>query len=449
MTAVMRAVAPTGPKVLRIGLVQGGRVIEERIIKQRGHVTVGPSEKNMFVIVAANIPSSFRLFELIGGEYFLNFVDGMGGRIALASGVTDLSALKAQARRSSQNYHQVRLSEDARGKISIGDTTFLFQFVAPPPVQPKPQLPVAVTRGASSMDWPTTIIAAFSFLLHFLAIGALYSDWLDPIVDEEINVASLIDSMKSLPPAPPVEEQPVETDDKAETKGEEKAETKAAKGPASKDAGKMSAREVAALSSDLEQLEMATLGALASTGPATAGVLRGGEVPTGALDQAAASGAGVGVEGGGLRLGGGGGTIRPGEAGGGLGTIGATGRASGATGTGQAAKVKGPKGSATVGGATVQGGTISNPAAVVARMRAGFRACYQRGLDSNPDAQGRIQLSLRVGAGGEVLSVTASPSGSLPPAVVDCVKSRAKNAQFEPPQGGSAVVVVPVTFVNQ
>ncbi len=38
MTAVMRAVAATGPKVLRIGVVQSGRVIEERIIKQRTHV---------------------------------------------------------------------------------------------------------------------------------------------------------------------------------------------------------------------------------------------------------------------------------------------------------------------------------------------------------------------------------------------------------------------------
>ena len=42
MTAVMRAVAQAaGPKVLRIGLVQSGRVIEERVIKQRTHVKIG------------------------------------------------------------------------------------------------------------------------------------------------------------------------------------------------------------------------------------------------------------------------------------------------------------------------------------------------------------------------------------------------------------------------
>src|SRR5579859_2173919 len=77
MTAVMRAMTQaTGPKVLRIGLVQGGRVIEERIIKQRTTVTIGQSEKSMFVIPAQNVPSQFRLFELIGNDYYLNFVDG-------------------------------------------------------------------------------------------------------------------------------------------------------------------------------------------------------------------------------------------------------------------------------------------------------------------------------------------------------------------------------------
>src|SRR3954467_6244123 len=100
MTAVMRAMPQvTGPKVLRIGLVQGGKVIEERVIKQRSHVTIGPSEKSMFVIPSKNLPANFRLFELVGGDYYLNFLDGMAGRVALKTGISDLQALKAQARR--------------------------------------------------------------------------------------------------------------------------------------------------------------------------------------------------------------------------------------------------------------------------------------------------------------------------------------------------------------
>ena len=64
--------------------------------------------------------------------------------------------------------YQVPLSDEARGKIVVGETTFLFQFVAPPPAQPKPQLPVSVRSGLSTdIDWTTTIIAAFSFLFHF------------------------------------------------------------------------------------------------------------------------------------------------------------------------------------------------------------------------------------------------------------------------------------------
>src|SRR5262245_41156167 len=175
MTAVMRAVAATGPKVLRIGLVQAGRVIEERIIKQRTHVTVGPSEKSMFVIASTNVPPNFRLFELVGSDYYLNFLDGMSGRIALPTGISDLAVLRGQSRRTPQGAYQVRLTEDSRGKVVVGDITFLFQFVAPPPIQPKPQLPVAVLRGAQGIDWNTTMIAALSFLIHFLALGSIYS----------------------------------------------------------------------------------------------------------------------------------------------------------------------------------------------------------------------------------------------------------------------------------
>ncbi len=451
MTAVMRAVAPTGPKVLRIGLVQGGRVVEERIIKQRGHVTVGPSEKSMFVISATSVPPNFRLFELVGAEYYLNFLDGMTGRIALPTGISDLAVLRGQARRTPQGAYQIKLTEDSRGKVVIGDTTFLFQFVAPPPVQPKPQLPVSVTRGATSIDWATTMIAAFSFLLHFLVIGAIYSDWLDPVVDENVSVAGLVDTVKALPPPPPVEK-PSDTSDQGDQKAA-KAEKTPAKATGQKGttgkAGHMSNAQAAALSHSLDQLEMATLGALSSQGPATAGVLQNSEVATSALDQAAASGAGVGAGTGDLRLGGAGGAIRPGQMGGGLGSIGSTGKSAGTEGTGTVKKVKGPRGNASVGGAAVAGGTVSNASRVVAGMRAGFRACYNRGLATNPDAQGSIHLTIRVGPGGEVQSVSASPSGNLPGSVVGCVRARAAAAQFAPPEGGSAVVSVPVTFVHQ
>src|ERR1700684_515148 len=110
MTAVMRAMAQaTGPKVLRIGLVQGGRVIEERIIKQRTSVTIGSSEKAIFVVPVQTIPPQFKLFELIGSDYYLNFTDAMTGRVALQTGISDIAGLRGQAKRVG-NAYQVKLT---------------------------------------------------------------------------------------------------------------------------------------------------------------------------------------------------------------------------------------------------------------------------------------------------------------------------------------------------
>ena len=461
MTAVMRAMPQaTGPKVLRIGLVQGGKVIEERVIKQRGHVTVGPSEKSMFVIPSKSIPPNFRLFELMGGEYVLNWIEGMTGRVALKTGISDLGALRGQARRvqlGNAQVYQVNLSEEARGKVVVGETTFLFQFVAPPPVQPKPQLPVSVKAGlANDIDWTTTIIAAFSFLFHFGAVGSIYSDWMDPVIDDEVDVAQLLESVKQLPPPPPVEQPKEVSDAPATTAAAAAAAPKAtgggggAKGPGS-GGGKMGDAKATAISNDLDRMELSMLGALNSSGSATQGVLDRGDVPTGILDGAAASGAGVGQGGvAGLNMGGGsGGPVRPGAGGnGGLGSIGNTG-SSGPTTAGTAAKVKGPVGNAQVGGANVSGGSVANAGSVVAGMAAGFRRCYNRGLAENPEMKGSVRITARIGPNGEVLSASPSGGGGLSGTVISCVTARVSSAQFSPPEGGGATIVIPVTFVSQ
>jgi len=460
MTAVMRATPRVqGPKVLRIGLVQGGRVLEERVMKQRAHVTVGPSEKNTFVVSAAKLPVGFKLFELVGTDYHLNFLDGMTGRVSLEGGPVELAALRSTAQRTSQGAYRVRLTEKSRGKVVVGDVTFLFQFVAPPPMQPKPQLPVTVKGGlASQIDWKVTIIAAFSFLFHFGMVGALYSDWMDPVVNEELGVAGLIQAVKSLPPPPPVEVPQVETPKEAPTAAATvEAPTKApvrsnqAKGGSGERRGSMSASERAALTSELEQLQMETLGAFGSTGPATAGVLKSGEVPTGILDQIAASGAGVTASGpGDLKLGSGGGApLRPGQTrGSDLGSVGST-KAGTKGGSGPAATVKGPTGTANVGSAAISGGSVSNADRVVAGMRAGFRACYNRGLANNPDLHGSVKIVARVGPNGDVVSATPQGGSTLGQDVINCVVRRVKAAQFDPPSGGGATVVIPVTFALQ
>ena len=93
---------------------------------------------------------------------------------------------------------------------------------------------------------------------------------------------------------------------------------------------------------------------------------------------------------------------------------------------------QGPKGNANVGGAEVSGGSVSNADRVVAGMRAGFRACYNRGLASNPELQGSVRIVAKIGPNGEVLSATPQGGGGLGDEVVSCVVRRVQSAHFAP-----------------
>jgi hypothetical protein len=449
MTAVMRAMAQaSGPKVLRIGLVQGGRVIEERIIKQRTSVTVGASEKAMFVIPSNVVPAQFKLFELIGSDYYLNFMDGMSGRVALATGITDIGALKGQAKRVG-NAYQVKLTEEARGKIVVGETTFLFQFVAPPPVQPRPQLPLAVKGGlASQIDWNLTIIAAFSFTLHFGLIGAMYSDWMDPIVSDDSNISALIDLAKSVPP-PPVEDKPVEDTTKSETKAPEPkqaAPSSAGKAAAPKGGPKTSDAQAAKLAQAAEALQVGILAAFNGSS-AVAGALSRSDIPPVDLSGAAASGAAVSSAGGDLHLGGGGGLVQPGRSGGLGGIAGATGTGAG-TGAGTGQVVAGPKGDASIG-ATSASVPVANAERVIAGLRPKFRLCYNQGLAQDPGMAGSVTMVVKIAPNGEVDSANASGNSGLSDSVVKCIQRALKNAQFDAPGSSGSVLQVPAKFVKQ
>jgi hypothetical protein len=450
MTAVMRAVAQqAGPKVLRIGLVQSGRVIEERVIKQRGHVTIGPSEKSMFVVPSSTIPPQFRLFEIVGNDYHLNFLDGMTGRVALATGISDLGALRGQAKRVG-NAYQVRLTDDARGKVVIGETTFLFQFVAPPPPQPRPQLPLSVKGGvASQIDWTLTIIAAFSFMFHFGVIGAMYSDWMDPPVRDD-GIAGLLDLTKNLPPPPPPEDKPDTTPTATSTAT---STAPAAKSTAPSQAnnsggpGKVSDSRAAALTQDAQQMQMQMLAAFGGTS-AVAGALNRSDVPVTDLSNAAQSGVGVSSAGGDLKLAGNGGAIaQPGAHGGGLQGLGVSGGGGGGT-AGPGRDVKGPTGDAQTGALNMSA-PVANAERTIAQLRPSFKSCYQKGLANDPSMAGKLIIQIDIAPNGDVSNVSKTGGSGLSPEVEQCIMNKVRTKSFDAPGGGGSKISVPVTFVKQ
>ena len=44
---VPSGVGSTKPKILRIGIIQGGRIVEERLVRKRENITIGQSAKNI------------------------------------------------------------------------------------------------------------------------------------------------------------------------------------------------------------------------------------------------------------------------------------------------------------------------------------------------------------------------------------------------------------------
>jgi hypothetical protein len=171
----------TGPRgrILRVGILLGGKIVEERLIRDRTPVTIGQSMRNTFSIPVEGLPLEFTLFGLDDGRYSLRFLPRMDGRLSDSGGqVHTLEALRGHGAANHGSYHQVALTESARGKLSLGDLTILFQFVTEPPRQPKPMLPASV-RGtlADRFDPRLSMILAASIVVHLgIALWALFTD---------------------------------------------------------------------------------------------------------------------------------------------------------------------------------------------------------------------------------------------------------------------------------
>lgn len=156
-------------RILRIGVLLGGKIVEERLIRDRVDVSLGQSAKNTFSIPLEGLPRQFVIFGVHEGRYILNFTKNMDGRVSDGDRVMTLDVARNQGGARMVGEHWVMpLSEHARGKVSVGELTLLFQFVTEPPVQPRPMLPHSV-RGtlADRLDPQLMVILAISITFHF------------------------------------------------------------------------------------------------------------------------------------------------------------------------------------------------------------------------------------------------------------------------------------------
>jgi hypothetical protein len=469
-------VVPKGPKVLRIGVVQGGRIIEERIIRKRETISIGHSERNHFVIPAPSLPSRFDLFELHGGSYFLTFTDEMDGRVSVPSGLADFASLKSSGKAKKKGaFWQVELTEESRGKVVIGDSTLLFQFVTPPPIQPRPQLPAAARGGwVKSIDWPFVAIVMVSFILQFgFVIWLENRDW--PLVEGWQNVPDRFASLlvDEVPTEEDIDrlrreldgteevtddgEEQAEEDDSAENQPTKSKSSTPSVSPEERaaraaEAARQAAERRARVTEAMSRVAMAKIiGSMGGeSGGVVADVLRGGDV-SGDMDDVMNQVKGVGVA-----RGGDSGVLRKVSGGSGDGAGSAADISNlRAKGGDKAVKTEGMGGERQVQAkmkrgsvaATGGSGTLSGDAvrATVGRALGGIKACYERALRRNPTLGGRVTIRFTVGGGGRVVSASAA-NNSISPEVGSCIVGRFQAMRFPPPEGGNVTFSYPFFF---
>ncbi len=469
MTMAMRAVdlPSAGPRSLRVGVVQDGRIIQEKVFEPGASITIGSSEKADLVLSAEDCPPRFELLQPVSGGYALNFTDTMRGRVALPGGAQDLESLRTTgAARNAGSHWQIKLNEASRGKVVLGETSLLFQFVVVPPVQPAPQLPVAV-RGAffRNIDWTFTAFIVVSYML-FLGTVIFLENYDFPLSDTESTVpdayARLI-FQEPEPPAPDVEDEPEPVDgegveeivEAAPEKGQkDQGETvKAAQGVNATAASSAEVRnriadEVAA------KAESMLLGALGDGG-ALSNVLAGGAVTANAADVLAQA-SGVGVASGGSSA------LRTREGGGGSGAAGDLGSLKGAGGQGatkaategKAVTERAVKGKIKLeGGGDVGGSGDFDASKVVALIKTRLRAiqsCYENELKKDPTIAGKVTVRFTIQQTGTVSGASATENTSGSAGLASCVVTTVQRFRFTPgPSGGSVTFSYPFVFAPQ
>lgn len=464
MTRAMRAsVTNTTADTLRVAVMQGTRIVEERLFRGDARVTLGRSERATFVVDSPSLPELVELFTVRGEHRTAHLHPSLAGR--LSNGVETRSVTAWSAPDGA-----LRIDPKWRGRLEFNDVVVLFQFVCAAPSTPRAQLPAAIrARPLGALDWTWNACAA-AFLALGLA-GASYAEYIyDPVLDEEPEQMLRMVRLMAPEPETPRDREPPEpaSTDRAEaaasaperTTHDSSARVATARPARPRSDSERAADAVAAANRAAE----AALGELrGSTFSALVGALDQGhgsahdQLARGAMQQATLEALrdtrGVDVEG--------------------RGRIAA--RADGDPAARRslcgedcmaqrAVRPTAPEIAVTT---VVRERRISpmtvpveqpidgvgevDAAAVASRIRGqlgGVRSCYERALRANPDLRGRLEVRFTLGETGRITRIQSSGMGQAPE-VGACVSQRLRGLAFPQPRGGSVDFVFPFVLDHQ
>ncbi len=467
MTAAMsaRSIAPLGPKVLRLGVLSDHAPVTEQVITARRPVSVGSTERATLLVPADDFAGHAVLFVPREGGWHLRCVAGLSGRVFQNGTTLPLADLAAQSPARDGEIVLVPLDDSARGKLTLGGATVLFQFVPPPPPRPAAQLPTALRRSPlGDTDWRYN--ASLAVFLSIAVGGLAYIEYgYDPVVSGESDILRLVRSPVRLDPdstpapeAPPVLP-PTDTAEAAAAPSDRPntpQHTARAPGPRPNHNtprvpdDRAIARTVAAAQRAAEaanRADSASFAALTAAGPGArtardqlaAGTLMAGTEADlartqGVTDRAPAIGRNTTARAPAGPLPGRPGLLRGGPE----------------VATQAVGPERGPRTQVIM--LPSRDPPPSNPACqadaggVARALRnnlGGIRSCYERAVRNAPTLSGRIALHFTVGESGRARQVTAS---GMTPEVSTCVESAVQRIVFPVPACGAESYEFPINF---
>jgi len=450
-------------KVLRVGVIYKGKILDEQIFRKPETVYVGDTAKAHFTIPSSSLPSKFPVFYYKSGKYELVIMENMTGKIFLKGKVIIVEdVVKKGILKKRGKAYILPLASDARGKLVVGSAVILFQFITPPPKPPKLKLPRSI-RGSwtQRIDWTYATTQIVVYILGYIWIMWLMSlpkpapTTLDQIPDrfaKVLGVEKLKDEHKEKAKLPKngKGEKKVKIAKKSTSKKVDKKESSAGKKTRKKprDAATR-AKEEAIRTAEMKK-KVAGMGLLKLIG--SKGSKGGGGIISDVLgdggkdkdiDSALAGVKHIGIATNSSQR------SRKGD-------VGAVKTAK--IGNLKVAKSSGKLAvsarhekkivaSASIGAPDVDGvvdqASISR---VVKRHRRAIRRCYEKALKTNPNLRGKIAVTFMITERGRTDMIEISQDTMHEPKVASCIKAVIRRWRFPKPENGSASVTFPFVF---
>ena len=422
-------------KFLRVALINGASITDDRVFKKPAPVSIGQSTADTFIVPPDEKHRSGTILTPKQGKYFLSLLPGMSGKVLLNQQEQTLEQLRA----ANEGTPLIPLDEHARGRLTVGSVSLLFQFVSPRLHAAPVQLPKELRGGPlDQVDRAFLIFLAISLLLHFG--GAFYIALRDPPPEEEVALEQLPDRFLKVM-LPPQQPQPKEEKvAKTAPTSEEGSKKEVAKKAAAKTTTTAAPQKEAMVAKVAAAGLLKVIGA-SGAGGALADVLSNSK-GAGDVASALAGASGVGLATDALA-----GETKGAASGkaASIGDLGTSGGGKVALGEKGAADVRGGVSlqAPEIESADVDRGALTN---YVKGRKTAIQACYERELKRNPTLRGKVLVRFSINSRGRVGDIEIEENTLGNDAVAACITSVIRSWVFPFRPESDVPVAYPFVF---